>query len=334
MKTLNIVVLSLGWVASATFACNVPVFRYALERWPADNFTVELLHRGPVPETNVVAALQKAADRAVANFTLTVTNVLDSTNLPLPWMTVQFPEADQLEKPAWSGPFAAETGRLLLDSPARRELVRRIVSGDSVVWVLLDGDAAAAKLLDTELRKLQKEITVPEVDPNDPRTAGNTNLTIAFSVLPVSRADAAEKFFVSMLLNSTPITNNTTGPVAFPVFGRGRVLTGFSGQALNAENITDASQYMCGACSCEIKEQNPGVDLLLAVNWEEAIEKRVVQDPPLPPLVSLSTLAAAAQPVTPVAPATHGELSRNLIISLGVLVVVIIAGTVIAKRKA
>jgi hypothetical protein len=319
-------------------ACSVPVFRYALERWPAGNFTVQLFHRDSLPETNLVAALQQAADQSLANFTFTTVAVSGLTNRALPWLTVEFPAGDRMDRPAWCGAFAAETGRLLLDSPARRELVRRLARGDAVVWVLLDGDAATAKLLDTELRQLEKEISIPEIDPSDPRTMVNRDLKIAFSVLPVTRTDPAEKLFVTMLLNAARFPSNVTGPAVFPVFGRGRVLAGFSGSYLNPDYLAAASRYVCGACSCEVKEQNPGVDLLLAANWDEAIGQDVVKDPPLPPLVSLASSAAPAHLLATAPTLNHdiapaGGLRRNLIIALGLVVAAIIAVTMMVRRN-
>ncbi len=37
----------LAWSKTA-WCCNVPVFRFALERWKPDNYEVILLHRGPL----------------------------------------------------------------------------------------------------------------------------------------------------------------------------------------------------------------------------------------------------------------------------------------------
>jgi len=39
------------WVlAPAALACNVPVYRYALERWPADDYEAVVFHDGPLPD--------------------------------------------------------------------------------------------------------------------------------------------------------------------------------------------------------------------------------------------------------------------------------------------
>ena len=332
-------------------ACNVPVFRYALERWPPGSFDVTLYHNGPLPppEQAVANALKEASDKAAVNFGLYVVDVPGPTNVPLPWLTVDFPASRTAGACAWRGPFTTEAGRRLLDSPARRELANRLVKGDSIVWVLIDGDAAATRLLDTESRRLEKQIAIPPANPSDPLTAGNSELKIAFSTLPIGRADPAEAIFVSMLLATDPALTNATGPAAFPVFGRGRVLTALTGRELNAESIDDVAGFVCGSCSCEVKEQNPGVDLLIAANWDEAIEQHVLKEPPLPALVSLSALAApppppspsapaatapvSAKPDAPIAPVQPRRLQRNLVIALAIVLGAAALGTLIYLRR-
>src|SRR5262249_42605094 len=58
----------------------------------------------------------------------------------------------------------------------------------------------------------------------------------------------------------------------FPIFGRGRALCSLEGKALAAKDIEEAARFLCGACSCQVKELNPGVDLLIAADWDELIE--------------------------------------------------------------
>ncbi|HLH29106.1 MAG TPA: hypothetical protein VKW77_09320, partial [Acidimicrobiales bacterium] len=73
---------------------------------------------------------------------------------------------------------------------------------------------------------------------------------------------------VSMLVHSE---TGLAGTVAFPVFGRGRVLWGLAGRGLTADNIGESGVFLTGACSCEAKELNPGVDLLFAADWEAGL---------------------------------------------------------------
>jgi hypothetical protein len=59
--------------------------------------------------------------------------------------------------------------------------------------------------------------------------------------------------------------------LAFPVFGRGRALWPLVGRGINAKNVQEASEFLVGACSCQVKEQNPGFDLLLSADWDSLL---------------------------------------------------------------
>jgi hypothetical protein len=59
-------------------------------------------------------------------------------------------------------------------------------------------------------------------------------------------------------------------PVIFPVFGRGRALYALIGEGINTDNIRETVAFLVGPCGCEIKMMNPGVDLLMAANWDAA----------------------------------------------------------------
>ncbi len=348
--------------------CNVPVFRYALERWPADPYLLTVFHKADSPQSAAPEreSLQQASDRGQANFELLSANLdepLPERQATLwssqkgaspPWLVIEYPDTGESTPPAWSGKLEPGIARQLLDSPARREIARRLVTGASSVWVLLESgnataDDATEAVLKAELGKLETEIEVPPVDPEDPRTAGNAELKIAFSVLRLSREDPLERIFIATLLGIDPELAGGKGPIGFPVFGRGRVLAGMAGKFLEPEAIREATFYLCGACSCEIKAQNPGFDLLMAVNWEDAIEKKLIQDPELPPLVSLSALVDAAQPppaaaVSPApsgagggasaeSPAADGTLRRNLLTAGGLALIALLWGTVRLLRR-
>jgi hypothetical protein len=45
---LRLLVLGTLLVTEALWACSVPVFRYALEKWPADAYLTTVFHRGPL----------------------------------------------------------------------------------------------------------------------------------------------------------------------------------------------------------------------------------------------------------------------------------------------
>jgi len=45
---LLVTLLALVFSSAHSVACNVPVFRYALERWHSDGFSAYVLHPGPL----------------------------------------------------------------------------------------------------------------------------------------------------------------------------------------------------------------------------------------------------------------------------------------------
>ncbi len=43
--------------------------------------------------------------------------------------------------------------------------------------------------------------------------------------------------------------------------------------------IFSGCQFIVGACSCQVKAQNPGFDLLMQMNWELAVGDTKISDP-------------------------------------------------------
>jgi hypothetical protein len=230
-------------------------------------------------------------------------------------------ESGEAGSAVWAGPLAPEPIRVLLDSPARQETSRRLLRGESAVWLLLEGsdrekNDAAAGLLATELQRLEKTLELPPPLPDDPDLRSPLPLRINFSVLRVSRQAPAEAAFGDILCHGEPKLAAEREPVLFPVFGRGRVLGAFVGPDINAKLIEDMASFVCGICSCEVKSLNPGFDLLLAVDWD-SIFQAPDTDPakPQPPQPApakvaapvLATASPAPVPFTNSPPGRAGE---------------------------
>lgn len=291
-------------------ACNVPVFRFALERWHADAYQVVVLHRGPLTDgqRELIKPLQEAEDGRRANL---VVRVIEANELDKPvngktdegpsplaglrdqvWsrleaggaaLILQYPPSLRIAKPAWTGPLARAEVAGLLDSPARQELARRLGSGQTAVWILLEsGDSAqddpVAARLEEELKRLEKELKLPELTESpDDKLLSDAPLEIKFSILRVPRKSADEAALVATLIGSEPDLAERNDPMVFPIFGRGRALWALIGPGITAKNIYDSAAFLVGPCSCEVKEQNPGFDLLLFVDWEEKFRDLGIQ---------------------------------------------------------
>lgn len=278
--------------AVALHACQVPVFRYALENWSPAPWRVRL------PDTALSGVEAGGANLQIERATGLAT------------MELRLPEGEGEESPVWTGPADAAHWQQLLDSPVRRELVRRLLAGESAVWLLLESgdaakDAAAGKVLQEALQAAQAELKLPEgvltpaqldepgrkADPADVLHS-DLPLRLAFSVLRLTRDDPAEAVLRAMLMKVEPDLADYAGePMVFAVFGRGRALEPLIGRGIHADNLREAATYLCGACSCEIKEQNPGMDLLLAADWAP------VDQAPKPEPVRMEPEAPAPSPV-------------------------------------
>src|SRR5438046_10217670 len=64
-------------LVAAAMACSLPVFRYALERWPADRFSAVLFVNGKLSEAQdeVLTSISRAADAPAAGLNLAIEKV-------------------------------------------------------------------------------------------------------------------------------------------------------------------------------------------------------------------------------------------------------------------
>ena len=266
--------------------CQVPVFRYALERWAPADYLVRI---APSPsglseaEKTIVESLRGARSDAEtsANVELEIAAGAERSELALLYPGKP---REAARAPVWQAPLTAESVRGLLDSPARQELRKRLLAGESAVWVLVESgdrakDDAAFSALNDALGEAAASLKLPDgvVTPSQSTGRANENaevlrtdlpLRIAFSTMRVRRDDAREAVLLAMLTHvEDDLATYAAEPMAFPVFGRGRVLEPLIGRGIHKANVIEHATYLCGACSCEVKDQNPGIDLLIAANW-------------------------------------------------------------------
>ena len=294
----------LGLLTSLAHACSVPVFRYALERWPADYYGAMVIHKGPLSEAESKLLEEFKAgveqDEAYLNVEVFTKDLDDPESgeldkllgdlVPkkLPAVALWYPWRMQREPPVLVWDFSAETVGQLLKSPAREEIAKRIIGGDSAVWLFLEsGNAETNKVtlarINEELKAIEGELKEMQEENADPETEG---LVYKFSVMSISRSDPKEKALVEMLMKSEEdLHEHEALPMVFPMYGQGRALFALVGEGINSENMRDVVGFLTGPCSCQVKSMNPGTDIMMPANWEKAImDKTYVSDEDLPPL--------------------------------------------------
>jgi hypothetical protein len=317
---------------SSAWACSVPVFRYALEHWQSDPYLVVFFHRGELtPEQDALLTSLSPAGKAgklAANVTVIPVDLNQASEEDprskddlalwkeqktetLPWMVVKYPLSIRSPGTIWAGEPTEESIDLLLESPKRKEISQRILKGDTAVWVLLESgnkevDDTAFLRLNTELKKCASELQLPAPDPQDVAdgliSVDQASLTIQFSILRVSRTDPKETAFVNMLLDSEVGLRDKEfdgEAMAFPMFGRGRALYAIIGEGIQRSVIFDACRFLVGPCSCQVKAQNPGTDILMAVDWDRAVTPQIPVDESLPPLPVISPLSSTGDSPAP-----------------------------------
>jgi hypothetical protein len=274
--------------------CKIPVFRYALERWRSTPYPATLTHRGTLD------AEARSLLRELEASGLNVEVEIREGGADAPTFELRYPGSERV---AWSGPFTRAALKPLIDSPGRAETVRRLTSGhSSVVWWLLEsGDAAkdraAAELLERELKRLEKTLQIATPGPGDPPLRSALPLKLSFSILRVPPDAGADAAFVETLARAR---TDWALPAVVPVFGRGRALGSLCVEEINEALVARMAEALADDCSCEIKELNPGIDLLFAADWEGLLD--VPPPDPEKPVEALPLLFPKPPPHPPTAP--------------------------------
>lgn len=374
---LALAIFAIAFASPITSACNVPVFRYALERWPVDAYEVYIFHKGPLDEAalKTVESLELKLDKYEFQSQPYFIETVDvDSEMPAhikahhdaakpkqyPWLYVQYPKSQPKDSPVYSGEFKKEQLERLLDSPIRQEIANQILKGESVVWLLIksgnkEKDEAALRMLQEELAALVRELKLPELTEDDDRYIDvdkGPGLKLSFKLLAISRDDPKEQQLIRILENWDRSIIDTSEPIAFPFFGRGRVLPALTGKDLNPQSLFDACSYLIGPCGCQIKRDNPGYDVLTTVNWDGVITGQYTLAEALPRLTTVSASAViplkdaiAIPPSTTTAPsiqspATSGETAgasplRSMLLTLvfGIVAVVVVTIFMQSRRQ-
>ena len=295
----------------------------------ADNYDGVLIYENEIPDDDPAAILLQGEDSEFLNLRLQKINLNDEEswkfNIPkpvdgnqpteamtptsvlksqlgieipekLPALVLWYPWLKGRAAPFWTGEFKPSTIKALIGSAKRKELAQRLTDGQTAVWVFVESgnatkDKAALKLIEQELEGAKKQLK--EMAAEFPTEPGVPSFEYKFSTLSISRSDPNEQMLLTMLLNSEPdLDEYKNEPIVFPVFGRGRALFALVGEGINSDNLQEAIAFITGPCGCEIKMMNPGVDMLMAVNWDASVmqfyeEFYETQEEDLPELTSV-----------------------------------------------
>jgi hypothetical protein len=291
--SLLLVLCALG--TSNSQACMKPVFRYALERWRASPYRLAVLHKGPmddetrkplaelIPEGTFNLFVEYFdVEKELPEGVLRERWLADADPARLPLALLLPPARVQAEQPIlWEGRVdaaGAATLRRQLYGPVVRQLLQKLASGDTAVWILAKCPDEAKNrqvrsLLDKSLSELKDELKLPhEQDTADSEyddgLAPGIPMRMSFSVIETNLDDPANRLLKASLQAADADSLKQPGPKIIPVFARCRGLAVLYGEELDAEVFRDISHFLVGPCSCRVKELNPGFDLPAPFPWD------------------------------------------------------------------
>ncbi len=266
---MRLATLIIAICTSGACACTIPVFRFALDRWEADKFHL-VLPQAVSKEPAVQDLLRPLRANGKAN--LDITTSADTTQQD---SVLRYSRAS--DKQVWSGKLDAAALSAVLDSPARKKLVQQLLAGDSVIWVIADSgspvDVLEVERIEKRLKFLEQVASLPIQDPNDPdsQLGPGPALKLKFTTLRLRRDDPAEQLLLRMLAGPQGTFDPATTSFAGAVFGRGRVLGAWPLAILDDASLDDACMFLVGRCGCRLKNESPGWDILLNLDWEKAL---------------------------------------------------------------
>jgi len=315
-------------MTSVASACSVPVFRYALERWQASSYPLAVLHQGALtqeqralctsldPEGRYALAIEYYD--AAGDLPEGLKAMLDDSaaNHVLHGMLMLPADMGAQNSVVWQGALdAAGIAELKksIYSPLMRRMCEALASGDVAVWIF-DGGADTNEnqrvrtLLETSLERMRQELKLPhELDPEDtaysrPLAIG-VPLTKTFSIVDADLDAPGNALLKRVLALLDPKRMHQPGPAVLPVFGRGRALAVLKGESLTDSVFQEVGVFLTGACSCRVKDLNPGFDLLAPFPWDDVLfGRKTIEE-------ALSGLPAA--PAQPREPAVAGPPGTN-----------------------
>ena len=293
--------------SAVAFACDTPVYQWAMDNWQADPYEMVVFHNGPLSpvDQGIIDGLSETGRANLSVRTVDVSVEIDEevrglwemqSSRQLPCMVLCYPLYTPVLVPVWTAPVTAEAVQAISHSPAREDVADHLLDGYAAVWLLLEcGDAAkdkaAAETLRTALEAMPESLAeaVSALD-------GASEVPVdgyRFSVVTVSRDDPAEEVLAAMLLSTEPDLRDFDEPMAFPVYGRARALYALVGAGITADNIRQACLFLVSGCSCEVKDDNPGTDLLMPVDWDSEVGLMPIEEFSLPALPSRTAVEAA-----------------------------------------
>jgi hypothetical protein len=242
MKTANFKMILLAAIIS--LACTTRVSEWVLLNSLPNQYSLICFYNGALTET-------------IKKQNLTITESIKSAN-------IQFKTINRkdIKEPFWELFYKdrlisrinnPDEFRNLTSSPLREKIAAELMAGKLCAMVYLKSENKEKD--DKGLQTLQKALATSQFGKIIP-------------VFELSRNNKEEAHFASLLLHVEDDLKDIQEPMLFGIFGRFKALEPLLGKGITDENINLMIDYLTAECSCLIKDDLPGTDILFTNKWE------------------------------------------------------------------
>lgn len=225
-------------------ACTTKVSEWVLLNADPGQYTLVYLHKNAVNEK--IRAENDSFKKNAAGANISFREVVKEDAVQ-PYYALYY------ENRLFSRYDTPEQMKGLVTSPLREKIAGEILKGKLCVMLYLkSGNAEKDTKGLAELRKAVSSSPFAAIIP----------------VMELSRTDQEEKHFISMLLNVESDLKDLKEPMLFGIFGKFKALEPLVAGGITAENINYMLEFLTADCSCLIKDNLPGTDILFPGKWE------------------------------------------------------------------
>ena len=225
-------------------ACTTKVSEWVLLNAEPNQYTLVYLHKNAVTENIKTAneSLVKSLGDANIRFRDAVKDDAVQPYYALYYGSRLFTRYDSPEKM-----------KGLATSPVREQVAGEIMKGKLCVMLLLKSGNNEKD--EPGLAALKKAV-------------GTSPFKTIIPVIEIDRNNPAEKHFISMLLNVESDLKTINEPMLFGIFGKFKALEPLVSGGITEENVNYMIDFLTADCSCIIKDDLPGTDILYSGKWE------------------------------------------------------------------
>jgi len=243
-----------------SLACTTRVSEWVLLNALPNQYTLVYFHKSQLTEDQKKQNSEVSA--SIKNANIKFITVI-SEDADKPWYGLYY------ENKLFSKYENPSVIKNLITSPLRQKVASELMAGKLCVMVYLKTDNREKD--DKGIGILKKALTASPFGE-------------IIEVVEISRNSKEEAQFASLLLNVEDDLKTINEPMLFGVFGRFKALEPLLGNGISEENINLMIDYLTAKCSCLIKDDLPGTDILYTNSWDNpqpALLNKIIDANPL-----------------------------------------------------